>query len=697
MDGVAGREVFRHFPATLVVLFYGLATVAMAISAWGFWLRIRKYRRGRPAARFGQLKARILSALGKIARHSTLRKRDALAGWSHALIFWGFAALFVGTLIIMLDHDFLRPISPRLQFWKGTFYLWYSATLDVLGVGFLAGLLLMAARRYWMKVPQLDYARPDRKPGEYDRKRYLTDDKIFVWGLFAIGVTGFVLEALRIAADRPRFETWSVVGWPLANLVERVGIAPASASTLHPYLWWVHGVMALAFVAYVPYSKAIHIVVDVANLLFHDADAGKRLPAVPEGVAALGIEKIEDFTWKELLDFDACTKCGRCHVACPAHASGAPLSPRDLILALREESEAVFGGRTWLHEKNPKSKTQNPKSTAITASVIKAETLWSCTTCLACVEACPVGIEHVPTIVKMRRQLVGDGNLDSNLQSVLEKIGRYGNSFGQSDRMRAKWTQALPFKIKDARKEPVEVLWFVGDYASFDPSLQELTRRVARIFQSSGLDFGILYEAERNSGNDVRRVGEEGLYQVLVEKNLEAFGKAKFQQIVTTDPHSYNTLKFEYPEYGGSFKVRHYSEVLAELFATERLEVRKRLSGVVTYHDPCYLSRYTEVTEAPRNVVKALGLTLIEMGRNRANSFCCGAGGGRIWMSDTRTPGVRTPAEQRIEEALQIPGVRHFVVACPKDATMYRDAVKTSGHEAQIEVKDLAELVEEAM
>ena len=695
--GVPGREVFRNFPASLIVLFYVLATVAMAISAWGFWLRIRKYRRGRPAARFGHLKARLLSAAGKIGRHSTLRKRDALAGWSHMLIFWGFVALFIGTLIIMVDHDFLRLISTRLQFWKGTFYLWYSATLDVLGVGFLIGLLLMAARRYWMKVPQLDYARPDRKPGEYDRKGYLTDDRVFLWGLFAIGVTGYVIEALRIAADRPPFETWSVVGWPLANLVDRLGIAPATASTLHPYIWWFHSVLALAFVAYVPYSKAMHIVIDMANLLFHDADAGKRLPAVPEGVAALGIEKIEDFTWKELLDFDACTKCGRCHVACPAQASGAPLSPRDLILQLREEAESAFGGRSWLHETRTGAGDGNGDGHVVTARVIKAETLWACTTCLACVEACPVGIEHVPTIVKMRRQLVADGNLDPNLQGVLEKIGRYGNSFGQSDRMRAKWTQGLPFKIKDARKEPVEYLWFVGDYASFDPSLQELTRRVARIFQKAELDFGILYEAERNSGNDVRRVGEEGLYQVLVEKNLDAFRKARFQQIVTTDPHSYNTLKFEYPDYGGSFRVRHYSEVLAELFEKQRLTVGKRLSGVATYHDPCYLSRYAEVTEAPRNVVKALGLTLTEMGRNRANSFCCGAGGGRIWMSDTRTPGVRTPAEQRIEEALQIPGVGRFVVACPKDATMYRDAVKTSGHEGEIEVRDLAELVEEAV
>jgi Fe-S oxidoreductase len=311
------------------------------------------------------------------------------------------------------------------------------------------------------------------------------------------------------------------------------------------------------------------------------------------------------------------------------------------------------------------------------------------------VEACPVGIEHVPLIVRMRRKLVEDGVLDPNLQGVLEKIGRYGNSFGQSERNRGKWAQGLPFTIKDARKEPVEFLWFVGDYASYDPSLQELTRGVARVFHRAGLNFGILYEAERNSGNDVRRIGEEGLYQALVEKNLAAFAKARFTEIVTTDPHSYNTLKHEYPELGGTFRVRHYTEVIGELLESGKLSVAKRLDAAVTYHDPCYLSRYTEVTQAPRAILEVLGLRLVEMRRNRTNSFCCGAGGGRIWMTDTGT--AERPSEQRIQEALEIPDLRYFVVACPKDVTMYQDAVKTTGNEARVQVRDLIELVEEAV
>jgi Fe-S oxidoreductase/nitrate reductase gamma subunit len=690
---VPAREVFRHFSPGLVVAFYVLSAAALAIFAYGAWQRVQKYRRGRPAARWAALGARLRRAGGVVARHSTLRKRDALAGWSHALVFWGFLALFVGTLVIMVDHDVLRPLSPALQFWRGTFYLWYSVTLDVLGVAFVLGLLLMAARRWWLRPPQLDYDRPDRRPDEYDRRGYRRDDQLFLWSLVWIGVTGFAVEGLRIAADRPPFEAWSVVGWQVANLIDAVGVAPATASVVHAYVWWLHGLLALAFVAYLPYSKAVHMVVDLVNLLFHDPEAGRRLPAVPEGAPAAGYAALTDFTWKELLDLDACTKCGRCHAACPARASGAPLSPRDLILELREVAEGSLGGRSWLHE--AAGDRANGHGAVVTGAVVRPETLWACTTCLACVEACPVGIEHVPLIVRMRRKLVEDGVMDGNLQSVLEKLGRYGNSFGQSERNRARWTQGLPFKVKDARKEPVELLWFVGDFASYDPGLQELTRGVARVFHRAGLDFGILYDAERNSGNDVRRVGEEGLYQALVEKNLAALAKARFGEIVTTDPHSYNTLRFEYPEFGGTFRVRHYTEVIQELLETGRLPLARRLRGVATYHDPCYLGRYAGVTEPPRAILEALGLRLVDMPRNRANSFCCGAGGGRIWMGDG-VSGER-PSEQRIREALGIPGLEYFVVACPKDVTMYRDAVKTTGHEGRLAVRDLIELVEAAL
>ncbi len=684
---VPARELFREFPPTAVIAFYLLAAASLATFAWGCWLRVRKYRAGRRLEPREQPWRRVLKALAALATQSTLRKRNASVGWAHALVFWGFAVLFAGTVLITLDQDVLEVIDPGLQFWRGDFYLAFSLALDLMGLAFLAGLAMLGVRRSVAKPPQLDYARPDRARDEYDRLGYVRDDRIFLWGLFAVGVTGFLTESLRIAADRPAFEVWSIVGWQLASALGRIGISSDAAGMLHPWGWWLHAVLALGFIAYIPYSKAIHMLAAMVNLALRDPLAGRRLPAPPAAESGTGYASLTDLTWKELLGLDACTRCGRCHVACPARAGGWPLSPRDAILELREHAEAHLGGRSWLREKQAR-----PGTSEVAGTVLRARTLWSCTTCLACVEACPVGVEHVPLVVQMRRRLVEGGSIDRNLQRALEHIAQYGNSFGEPAQRRARWTEGLAFQIKDARSEPVDVLWFVGDHASFDPEAQVVTRAAARLFHRAGLDFGIVYDDERNSGNDVRRIGEEGLYEMLVRDNLATLGRARFRRIVTTDPHSYNTLRFEYPRFGGAFRVLHASELLAELIGSGKLVLDRRLDVVATYHDPCHLSRYARLTEAPRALLRALGATLREMPRNRANSFCCGAGGGRLWMTDTGTEA--RPSEQRIAEALAIPGLQYFVTACPKDLKMYRDALKASGSDGRVEIRDLIELVE---
>jgi Fe-S oxidoreductase len=324
---------------------------------------------------------------------------------------------------------------------------------------------------------------------------------------------------------------------------------------------------------------------------------------------------------------------------------------------------------------------------------IQQEEIWACRTCLACMDQCPVSNEHIPILVEMRRWLVSQGSLDAHLQSTLVNLTRYSNSFGASPRARAKWTQSLDFKPKDARKEAVEYLWFVGDYASFDPRLQPVAQATARVFRDAGLDFGILYDGENNSGNDVRRVGEEGLFDMLREKNKQSFGKATYQRMVTTDPHSFQALKNEYGNKNGH--VLHYTQLVDQLFENGKLSARRSLGVSATYHDPCYLGRYNGVYDAPRRVLKRLGVNLIEMPRNRADSYCCGAGGGRIWMEDA--PGSKErPAESRVREAAGLPGVGTLVVSCPKDLVMFQDALKTTGLEEKLVVKDLMELVEQA-
>ncbi|MHB8631277.1 MAG: (Fe-S)-binding protein [Candidatus Limnocylindria bacterium] len=409
--------------------------------------------------------------------------------------------------------------------------------------------------------------------------------------------------------------------------------------------------------------------------------------------AALGLRRIEDLSWKQLLELDGCTKCGRCHEACPARSSGLPLSPRDLVLDLREHADSVHGARLPFDPRRGQPLDGGPRSGELAGGVIPAETLWACTTCLACVEVCPVGIEHVPMIVGMRRALVDDGAVDKRLQDVLAKIAQHGNSFGSAARTRGRWTGGLPFPVKDIRKEPAEYLWFVGDYASFDKRVQSATRATAAVLQRAGVDFGILYDAERNSGNDVRRLGEEGLFDLLVAENAAALAQAEYTTIVTTDPHSLNALRNEYPGLADRTPVVHVTELLADLLASGRLPVRRPISRRVTYHDPCYLARYNRVIDEPRAALRAIGAQLAEMPRHGTRTHCCGAGGGAIWM-DQKVK--ERPSENRIREALTLDGVSDFVVACPKDVTMFEAAVAATGSQDRLRVFDLAELVDEA-
>jgi Fe-S oxidoreductase len=325
---------------------------------------------------------------------------------------------------------------------------------------------------------------------------------------------------------------------------------------------------------------------------------------------------------------------------------------------------------------------------------LSQEALWACTTCGACITECPVLIEHIDTVVEIRRHLVIEGMIDAELQDALTNLGRYGNSFGQSPRKRAQWTRDVDPPIKDATREKVDYLWFVGDYASYNPSLAELTVKTAQVFQKAGIDFGVMFKGENNSGNDVRRVGEEGLFEMLLEKNLKALESCDFQTIITTDPHTYNTLVNEYPLQENQ-QVLHYSELLIALIKEGKLPITNPLNYRVTYHDPCYLGRYNGIYDPPREVIQATGCDLVEMPRTRDNALCCGAGGGRIWM-DEGTFEERA-SESRIKEAAALSNVDYFVIACPKDYTMYQDAVKTTGQEDQLKVLDLIDLLAEAI
>ncbi|MGD0742086.1 MAG: (Fe-S)-binding protein [Acidimicrobiales bacterium] len=694
------RQVFEGISPLGRAVFYALSAVAVATFCWGTWRRVRKYRMGRAAGRGPRIREALAGRLRSIGSGTSVTKSDLAAGIAHFLIFWGFLVALLATIILTIDTDIVRNVSRLVSghedsFFHGTFFIVFTFTVDTMGFAFLVALVYMALRRgaRWRK--RLSYERADKPVGGYSRAAMRQGDWLFLALLLAILVTAYLLTGLRILGQHmPWFTALSPFGRAVAEVFSAFGVTSTQALAAHTVMWWVHSTLALAFIAYIPYSKAMHLVVDGANLLATDRSATLRLPA--PATAHPGYAAISDFTWKELLDLDACTKCGRCHEVCPATAGGAPLSPRDLILDLRQWVDVSTGGFTLLDRERRPERT-GPRSAGdgarIAGDVITADALWSCTTCMHCVDTCPVGIEHVPTIVQLRRSLVDEGTMSSTLQQSLQNLATQGNSFGRSARMRSRWLRELDFPVPDARSQPVKYLWFVGDYASFDERLQETSRILARILHKAGVDFGLLYDGERNAGNDVRRVGEEGLFEMLAEHNIAALSGARFEEILTTDPHTLNALRNEYPGLGATYRVRHYTELLAELLESGMIGARP-LGHRVTYHDPCYLARYNGVTEAPRRILRALGCDLVEMPRHGADTFCCGAGGGRIWMDDDLL--TERPSEIRIAEALGL-DVSQFVVACPKDATMFADAVKTAGAEDRLAVRDITFLVAEAL
>lgn len=689
LDAAVSRPVFYALPTWLVITFYVVALTTLGLFFYGTARRLRHYRAGRKDPADRPALRRLLGALLAALSNWRIVRGNRYAGLAHLAVFWGFAGLFVATLLVLVDNDILLPLAPSLMFLKGDVYLVFSFLAEVAGILLIAGLALFALRRAVLRPKELQVEGRDDVAPFPDTRRLRREDWLFLSLLLLVGIGGFLLEALRIRATEPTFEWVSFTGWLLSGWLGDVGTSVAAADSVFPYLWVFHALSALVLIALIPHSKAWHMLAGWYSL----AVRPERIGEAPKPIASEsgGYARLQDLSRAELAGVDACVRCGRCHKVCPAAQGGLALSPRDMVLAL----QARVNLRRPVPGSGPGTMVADP---TLAGDVIPADWLWSCTSCLACDEVCPLGIQHLPLIIQMRRDLVARGEVSDQVQGALTNVMRYGNSLGQSPRMRARWTKELPFEIKDARREPVDYLWFVGDYASFDPRAQAITRAAARVFQAAGLDFGILHEAEQTTATDVRRLGEEGLFEMKRDKNLEALSKAQFRRIVTTDPHSYNALKHEYGSLDGdaSVPVLHHTQVLDGLIQEGAVRLTTSLSGTVTYHDPCYLGRYGRVFDPPRSVIRALGLTLLEMPRCRERAFCCGGGGGRIWMEDT--PGYKErPAESRVREAAELPGVSTIVVACPKDLVMFGDALKTTGLEGRLDVRDIVELVEEAL
>jgi Fe-S oxidoreductase len=664
-----------------------LVVVAFLASLSLFGLRVywrfEHMRLGRPAGPFNHWWQRIRTFVVFVAGQRRLF-RFRTPGVAHFFIFWGFLLLLPTIAQAMLEGVFPGFVLPFLGTF-GPLALVQDLIAVAVAVAVLYGLYLRII------------ARPERYKGSHG-----TEGTVVLLFILTIMVSLLVMNGLRRNQGDSPIEPayWQPISTLVGNLF--AGLSQGTQDVIAKVAYWAHLGVVLLFLTMLPGGKHFHVVTSMINVLLRDVEPPGRLSPAPQFDGQAGVKNVEQFTWLQMLNWYTCSECGRCQEVCPAYASGLPLSPKLLIMGLRahllERGTALRAAGSGGTSASPA--TQAVLDRQLTGDVIADDVLWACTTCYACDQECPLFIEHVSPIVDMRRYVLAEGRADPMLMSALANLRRYGNSFGQSERKRAMWAADMTPPVKDIRREPAHTLWFVGDYASYSPALTAITQATARVFQKAGVDFGLLYDAERNAGNDIRRVGEEGLFEMLAMKNNAALAGCEFQEIVTTDPHTYNTLKNEYASNGSSngspsVPVLHYTEVLDRAITAGKLPIQRQLGYTVTYHDPCYLGRYNGVYDAPRRVLEAIGCHLVEMPRNRDRSLCCGAGGGRIWMDEAGTK--ERPSENRIREAAALDGVQYFVVACPKDVTMYRDAVKTAGQEDRIVVKDMIELVEEAL
>ncbi len=681
------REVFWNISPMGELSFYGLALIAIAIFAYGIYSHVRRSLRGkRVSFTVRPLWQKLSTAIASIAVNRTIVRHDVPAGVMHLFIMWGFVVLFIGTVIVTIEYDlFQKILGMEHGFWVGSFFLGYELILDILGGLFLIGLVWALVRRYGFKPPQLSW-----KP---------LDLALPLW-LLLIGVTGFLVEGLRLAATASQLgydPRWSPMGFLVSQWVQN-----SSVETLrlwHLALWWIHGALALGWIAYLPYApKVMHILSAGVNLFFQEMRPRGRLEVLDvEGAfernEVLGFQTIKDLTRKDFLDLASCTECGRCEANCPAHLSGKILSPREIILELRDHAHAEIPAFGKLKEQKQ-----------IIGYSIKPEEIWACTTCMACVEVCPVSIDPLHKILELRRnEVMIQDKYPAGFTDVFKGMDGRGNPWDMPAAERLAWMKGLDVPIASAMaaSNPTpdfEYLFFVGCAASFDPRTQKIARSVVKILQHAGVKFAVLGEEEGCTGDPARRIGHEYIFQMLAKQNIETFKTYNVKKILTICPHCFNSLKSEYPALGGHYEVVHHTELIAQLLRDGRLQLTKEIPATVTYHDSCYLGRYNRIFDAPRHILQKIpGVQLVEMERRRERGMCCGAGGGLMWLEEEPGKRVNELRVKQAQEALGRTNGRAKLVAsaCPFCMTMLEDGIKAQN--AELENKDIAELVAEAL
>ena len=679
-------ELFGAIPTWVGV--YLIAAFAFTLSGLILYRRVfRLVLLGAPVNRFDRPLRRLMGSIPllfgqrKVLQSTSLR-RDR-AGIAHFFIFWGFLSFLTSYIIFIFGDSVWRPFSERLLTEAGVSVLVYY--LDLLALIFFI-VLSWAALRRWV-------ARPHRLTFDLTQKKESAVILLLIGFLMALTL---LTEAFYVASGGEGAHASAPIGSAIGNLFDDAGLSQGVANGLHGLFWWAHLGVILGFSLYIPLSKHMHIIaaplsflsrsLEARGTLSTPIDISASLEAGLETAGAFGAAKVQDFTWRELLDGYSCAVCGRCTDVCPAHISGKILSPMHIVENLKEHLLETGPGVIIGQDQQD----QKP----LIGRWIQEEALWDCLTCGACVQECPVGVEHIDTIVDMRRNLVMEqAKMPETAMNALSSMEQRGHPWRGTTYTRTDWAEGLGIKTL-AEYPDAEVLFWVGCTPALEQRSQSVARAMASVLKRAGVDFAILGTEETCTGDPARRMGNEYLYQVLARQNIETFNRYEVKKIVTICPHCFNTIKNEYPQLGGQYEVLHYSEFVAQLIEEGKIKPLVTVDATVAYHDSCYLGRHNGVYDAPRQIARAIpGVKLVEMERCRERGFCCGAGGGHMWLEESRGPRVNhVRTDQFLETEADTVGV-----SCPFCLQMFVEGIGSNESASGKQARDLLEILDESL